>query len=447
MSTPLNDGLEHMDDWVAELKLDLSHIPAIEAAAGSPARLPPIPDFLAPRYFATQSVERQDHNRLSIIIMTIIFDLFLFVQVKTAPEIFVLSAILRLCVMTPAALAFIILDIQNRLEKFYGPFITVLAIAPTLISEPLIMLTSAGNANALSDVRATPLILLATALVLRLTPRQVIINATVSVASFIPCVLFAPCIPHAQDGALILSEVSIGAAALMLTVQLESRDRRVFLLQVSAAISRAAMAARNRFLLEETHTDGLTGVANRRYFDETLARAWQEARGAAGAVGLIIMDIDHFKRFNDFCGHQSGDDCLRRVARRASQEVRRGDLFARYGGEEFAVILPATDLETTIAIAERFRTAVLSLHLPHYGVSETSFVTISLGAAVMMPSEADDVRELIELADSNLYAAKRAGRNRVGWSQQPPAQPSTPAAVDVEEGGNRESNSAWRPKR
>lgn len=437
MSTPVNAAFERTDDWVAVLKLDVSHMPAIEAAVGSSARLPPIPDFLAPRYFATQSIERQDHNRLSIIIMTIIFDLFLFVQIKTAPEIFVLSAILRLCVMTPAVLGFIILDIQNRLKKFYGPFITVLAVAPTLISEPLILLTNANNANALSDIRATPLILMATALVLRLTPRQVIINATVSIASFIPCVLFAPCIPHVQDGALILSEVSVGAAALMLTLQLESRDRRVFLLQVSAAISRAALAARNRFLLEETHTDGLTGVANRRYFDEAVASAWQEARGAAAAVGLIIMDIDHFKRFNDFYGHQGGDDCLRLVARRASQEVRRGDLFARYGGEEFAVVLPATDLETTVATAERIRTAVLRLHLPHYGVSETSIVTISLGAALMMPSDVDDVRQLIELADFNLYAAKRAGRNRVGACLQLSAQPSPPSALDLGQGGNR----------
>ena len=431
MTSRLDARLESADGLVATLKLDVANLPEIEKALASPARLPPIPALLAEPYHTSQLAERRLHNRLSIIIMAIIFDAFLLVQFKTAPEIAGLSAILRLLVLSPLAFAFIILDNRDRLGKFYGDYITALAVAPTLISDVLIVLTNASNSQSLSDIRATPLILMATGLVMRLTPREVVTNAVISVASFTPSVLFAACIPRAQDGALILSEIGVGAAAVMLTIQLESRDRRVFLLQISGAISRAALALRNRFLLAETQTDGLTGVANRRCFDESFASTWREACVTGGALGLIIIDIDNFKAFNDYYGHQGGDDCLRLVAGRASQEVRRGDLFARYGGEEFAVILPGTPLAAAVAGAERIRAGILALSLPHLGVGEGAIVTISLGVAVMSPTSGDDPRQLIEAADANLYAAKRGGRNQVGagpvmTAMPPPIPLATP---------------------
>lgn len=401
------------DHLVAALKLDVQNLPEIEAALASPARLPPIPPLVAAPYQASQLAERRLHNRLTIIIMAVIFDAFLLVQYQSAPEIAGLSAILRLLILSPAAFIFIILDIKDRLGKFYGDYITALAVAPTLISDVLIVLTNGQNGQSLSDVRATPLILMATGLVMRLTPREVVLNAAISVTSFIFSVLFAPCIPRVQDGSLILSEIGVGAAAIMLTIQLEARDRRVFLLQISGAISRAALAIHNRFLLAETQTDGLTGVANRRCFDVTFAKTWREACESGAEIGLIIIDIDHFKAFNDHYGHQGGDDCLRQVATRASQEVRVGDLFARYGGEEFAVVLPGAPLAAAIASAERIRAAVRELGLAHQGAGERAVVTVSLGVAVMSPRPGDDPRQLIEAADAHLYAAKRAGRNRV----------------------------------
>jgi len=418
--------LDSAERLVAALQLDVLNLPEIERALASPARLPPIPAFLAESYHASQLAERRVHNRLSVIITAIIFDAFLLVQFKTAPEIADLSAILRLLVLSPLAFAFIILDIKNRLGKFYGQLITALAVSPTLISDVLISLTNPHNSQPLSDVRATPLILMATGLVMRLTPREVVMNVAISVASFTPTVLFAAFIPRAQDGALILSEIGVGAAAIMLTVQLEARDRRVFLLQISGAISRAALAVHNRFLLAQAQTDGLTGVANRRCFDETFARAWREACETGGALGLVIIDIDHFKAFNDHYGHQGGDDCLRLVAGRASLEVRSGDLFARYGGEEFAAVLPGAKLDAAIAIAERIRASVLALNLPHLGVGEGAIVTVSLGVAVMSPRTGDDPRGLIDAADANLYAAKRAGRNRVGHAPDNPHQTASP---------------------
>jgi diguanylate cyclase (GGDEF)-like protein len=161
------------------------------------------------------------------------------------------------------------------------------------------------------------------------------------------------------------------------------------------------------------HTDGLTGVANRRCFDEVLAETWRIAKEQKDHVGLIMVDIDHFKLFNDYYGHSSGDDCLRAVAAAARREARNSDLFARYGGEEFIVILPGAEMEAVFTIADRMRLAIESMGLVHAGCGDNAIVTASFGAASMVPEPGDDAVVLLDAADSRLYAAKRSGRNRV----------------------------------
>ncbi|NRF71103.1 diguanylate cyclase [Aquincola sp. S2] len=171
-------------------------------------------------------------------------------------------------------------------------------------------------------------------------------------------------------------------------------------------------------LRELASVDGLTGIANRRVFDEVLARECQRAQRSGPPLSLVMADIDHFKRYNDRHGHQAGDDCLRQVARAIATAVGRvGDLAARYGGEEFAVVLPNTDAAAAALVAERIRAAVAALALPH-GASETAAcVTVSLGVATLaaqpLPGAADTPQTLLARADQALYRAKAAGRNRV----------------------------------
>jgi diguanylate cyclase (GGDEF)-like protein len=394
---------------------DSANLPAIDRAIASTQWLTPLPAMFKARYVAETQAIRCPNNRRVILVMTILFDLFLMAQFQTAPEIVRASALLRCFVVTPTVLLFFILDAGGMLRRSYGGALVMVAVLPTAISVILILRTNAHNPNAIADIYATPLILLATGVVTRLTPEEVFSNVTLSILLFAIAVFFAPVVPAAQVVSLILTEVATGVAAIVFNVQLEARDRRVFLLQASDAINRAALAARNRGLLAETQTDGLTGVANRRCFDETLRAAWAGAVEARHWVGLIIIDIDHFKSFNDFYGHQGGDDCLRLVAAAGGAEVRTSDLFARYGGEEFAVILPSAALDTVVMIAERIRVAVEGLGLRHDGQGSGACVTLSLGAAAMQPGGADDPRRLIEMADANLYAAKRSGRNRVYW--------------------------------
>lgn len=160
--------------------------------------------------------------------------------------------------------------------------------------------------------------------------------------------------------------------------------------------------------------DGLTGVANRGYFEERLLREWAIARREQSPLGLVMVDIDHFKQLNDSRGHQVGDDCLREVAEALLDAVHRPrDLVARYGGEEFVILLPQTDAESIRVLAERMRAGVEALGLSHPEGGINGVITISVGGASVVPDAAVDSRRLLERADRALYAAKNAGRNRV----------------------------------
>ncbi len=168
-------------------------------------------------------------------------------------------------------------------------------------------------------------------------------------------------------------------------------------------------------LLEQlVRIDGLTDICNRRGFDEVLDREWKRCRRHGAPLALIMVDIDHFKVFNDTYGHADGDACLARVARTISLSLKRStDLAARYGGEEFAVLLPETPLAAAREIAETIRRKVRDLGIAH--ACAQSHVTISLGAACLRPAEndAEGPGRLVRLADQALYQAKSQGRDQV----------------------------------
>lgn len=168
-------------------------------------------------------------------------------------------------------------------------------------------------------------------------------------------------------------------------------------------------------LLEElAKIDALTEIPNRRQFEERLAFEWQRSQRGRHPVGLIMIDIDEFKKYNDFYGHAQGDECLKTVAHGLSRVINRSqDLVARYGGEEFVVVLPDTDILGTVAVGRRLCEAVADLKLPHEKSSVTDHVTISLGAAAAVAEADQQATELLLLADECLYRAKADGRNTV----------------------------------
>jgi len=169
-----------------------------------------------------------------------------------------------------------------------------------------------------------------------------------------------------------------------------------------------------RELEEFSYKDGLTGVYNRRMFDQALAREWANAYRTQQPLSLILLDIDFFKEYNDHYGHLAGDECLQRVARvLEAVAARPRDVVARFGGEEFMLILPETDAVAAAAVAERCRSVVLGEMIPHPLSRAARCLTASLGTGTIVPTDKDSVNAFIEAVDRLLYQAKQKGRNCV----------------------------------
>jgi diguanylate cyclase (GGDEF)-like protein len=179
------------------------------------------------------------------------------------------------------------------------------------------------------------------------------------------------------------------------------------------------MTSRKRFLeagllREMVARDGLTGIHNRRMFDAHIQRAWQQAVREKARVAVLLVDIDCFKNYNDRYGHQAGDECLRAVAISLSQCARRPlDFVARYGGEEFAVVLYEANREYVAEVLTRIQRSIAELNIPHEASSVAARLTVSIGAAYILPHVGRTHDGLIQLADEALYSAKEQGRNRV----------------------------------
>ncbi|MFT4301543.1 MAG: GGDEF domain-containing protein [Desulfovibrio sp.] len=175
--------------------------------------------------------------------------------------------------------------------------------------------------------------------------------------------------------------------------------------------------------------DGLTGVRNRRSFDDSLRGLWRSARESQTPLALIMLDVDKFKIYNDSYGHQAGDECLKHVAAAMTRAARSTDICARYGGEEFALLLPGADAHTARAVAHRVHHEIEREQLPHPSSPVNGFVTVSLGVASLMPGKdmGNDGKLLVRNADAALYDAKSAGRNRTHVYGEEMA--CTPAAV------------------
>ncbi|MBR1215358.1 diguanylate cyclase [Bradyrhizobium sp. JYMT SZCCT0180] len=177
-------------------------------------------------------------------------------------------------------------------------------------------------------------------------------------------------------------------------------------------------------------SDGLTGLANRRHFDERLSEEWARAKRDGTPLSLLLIDVDHFKKFNDHYGHQAGDACLRALARILDAQIRRpADLAARYGGEEFVLLLPNTDSEGCMQVGEKVREALLELGMLHALNPPSKLITVSLGGATNVPAQSmTDHAALIAAADRALYSAKNEGRDRLVMSGQVVAWPDARSA-------------------
>jgi len=215
---------------------------------------------------------------------------------------------------------------------------------------------------------------------------------------------FSSQVPHAyrDEHARLLGRISV-----QLSLAIEKSRLYDSLLETTRLLEQA-----NARLEQEASTDGLTELANRRVFDERLELEWRRCRRSRQPLSLLMIDIDHFKRFNDNHGHVAGDQCLREVARTISTSVARAaDLVARYGGEEFAAILPETSDRRAADLAEELRTKIEELSMDDLEAS--AGITVSIGVATEVPCEDRQAADLVRRADASLYRAKNRGRNVV----------------------------------
>lgn len=196
-------------------------------------------------------------------------------------------------------------------------------------------------------------------------------------------------------------------------------DRRAFLASQKIDVQAAALTRANEELQRLLKIDSLTGVYNRRYLDQALKATGEAAIAEHAHLGVLMVDVDHFKAYNDILGHQAGDACLRDVARAIVGNVREGkDIVTRYGGEEFVVLAPGLSNAAAGALGERIRTAIEALAISHPQTRDAK-VTVSIGVAAGVPDSVEDLDHLINEADGALYRSKHLGRNRVTYAPVP----------------------------
>ena len=266
----------------------------------------------------------------------------------------------------------------------------------SLIAASIALAAAAGQLDALTLL---PLILIGPFFFLGLGSRVAMLSGAAATLSFVlSAAIFDLALPIAlrSSGLLIMGFIACAIAAR----HLDQRSRIAFL--------------KTRLIAELAEHDALTGTKNRRMLDEHLLRLWRQASQDDCTIAILLIDVDHFKAYNDRYGHQAGDRTLRRVAQHLQHFVRRPlDILARYGGEEFAAILYGTDAARALEAAEQIRRAVQELGIEHDESRTSATVTVSIGLAIVQPTLGRDPHGALQLADQALYEAKLAGRNRV----------------------------------
>ena len=220
---------------------------------------------------------------------------------------------------------------------------------------------------------------------------------------------------HVDFDAMVLGRILTGSCVLgyVISHMIFARERMIYLYSMRARISEKIHRIHNSELLHLSQHDELTKISNRRTFDEMMDVFYQQTRLDHTSLSILFIDVDFFKNYNDFYGHQKGDDVIFSIAKSIKGAIRHMDFVARYGGEEFVVLLPETDAHGAYAVASNIFKAIERLEIPHAKSSVSSYVTISLGITVYRGENELSKEELLKIADQALYRAKQLGRNQI----------------------------------
>ena len=379
------------------------------------------PRALEDRFLGDMLDARRRHFMISGALALVLFNGFLIVDFLMARDVFDLALRLRLLCITPMALLLIFMGTR--------PNWSIVRWAPPMIYEVIIMafgLAAAGTlAFILSETRGQyahfyhvgfSVVIMYGNIVTRLRFWYAVVFSAALLAMHVGGVLL---VLDSFPPRLVWPIVTlVGATALFSLVAnytTERDERRRYLLTLRDRGVVRELSRTYERLQSLSHVDGLTGLYNRRHFQEHLENVWGRAQYDKDVVSAMLVDIDHFKRYNDRYGHAAGDECLQRVAEAMQATLRRPeDLIARYGGEEFIALMPHTDLHQAVQVAERVRQAVEDLQVRHESSNTSRVVTVSVGVACVRADFALKEAVLMSAADRALQQAKREGRNRLG---------------------------------
>lgn len=380
--------------------------------------------LLEARYEADTGPKRRRELLVAGSVALATYDLFLFNDQLVRPDSLALAMLFRLGVMTPIGL--LILGLLYRgVPARWREWLMAGSVTAAITVSSLIF-HFCGSPLAIYDPFAFSLIFVAANVVYPLRFAHAVATSALNLGVTAAFVLPSPQMPTEAKlfaGALMLGTVIF---TLLANYRLEASERRSYLLLLRQSLHAEAAVHSNKALTVMNHTDMLTGLANRRAFEQRYAQAWQEARSQRSTLAVLTIDIDGFKAYNDHFGHPQGDRCLRQVAEAMRAQMRshaRGeDFIARLGGEEFIALIAGADAEAALAAAERIRAAVEQAAIPHDGRDGRRIVTVSIGVGVAEPGPDSSAELLLADSDRALYAAKRGGRNRVVFADAlPPA--------------------------
>ena len=358
------------------------------------------------RYEIDTGRERALHLRRTILIGLIFHNAYNLTTALLMPGMLPLAIALRLFLVTPLGLL-----LAWSVTRMPGPQRERMVTATMLLvtAVPILLFSLEREAmSAICYIEYPLMMVFATMMLVLRFPHALILTGLSAAASFASIALRTDLAPEL---ALCLAFQTVAGAFFVLygNHQIEGVRRRAYLVSLREILRSAGLEQDRRVLTVLSETDPLTGLANRRALDAALAKTTREARGTA----LLMIDVDHFKRFNDAYGHPAGDACLRRIAEAIAGETRGGrDCVARYGGEEFSVLMRGCDARAVARVVRRLRARIAGLEIPHVarGDGQPS-VTVSIGVAVTPAGRTTTPAELVAEADAALYQAKGLGRN------------------------------------
>ena len=367
-----------------------------------------------------ENLKRKRRYLFAGLIAIFFYNLFLIGDHIMIPDIYATAMRMRLYVVTPA----IMLTIGLTHLKSFKKYSELLAMTLMLVTSLSIiyLLTKSHSDSAAHYYTGIIIIAIFGNIVAGIRFKTGLITSSVILFIYIAALGHMPAMGKeiGANSALVLF------AALTISLfggyQLEGEARRDFLHSMLQRINTQKLAESNRKLAILSISDGLTGLHNRRHFDTTYDAQWRSAARTETPISLLFIDIDHFKNYNDCYGHQAGDLCLQRVAQVIQGSVSRAhDLTARYGGEEFVVLLPHTPLGDAITIAQRICQGIADLSIAHADSPVDDYLTLSIGAASMVPTCDRRHEQLLKNADTALYQAKDDGRNCIRSYLEPPS--------------------------